>query len=394
MRYIINALLLLVSVHSVAQVPRVFVLDAKILKENRSRVLNKDVTLMPSFRQLIKEAEKALKEGPFSVMEKTNVPPSGDKHDYMSLAPYHWPDSSKHNGLPYLRRDGQTNPEVREYKDKEYMPRLCALVETLGLAYYFTGNETYAEHAARLVRVWFLDAETRMNPNLKYAQAIKGVNEGRGAGLIDSRHFIRLIDGIGLLHSSKHWKNADQKGMQEWFSEFLSWMQTHPNGRHEMEAENNHGTWYDAQRLSMAFFIDSTGLAKKIVASALDRLDKQMDAEGKFPKEMERTISLHYNVFNLEAFYLIASMSEKTGMDIWHQVTPSGKSLKKGFDFLYPYLTQQKVWTGQQIKPFPFDEGYPLLMKAERKYNCRDCEAAVKKIAGPKGDRLREWLVY
>lgn len=372
-----------------AQNPNLFVLNAKSLKTNKAGVVNKNEDLLPAYKQLIKDADKALLEGPFSVMEKKNDPPSGDKHDYMSLAPYFWPDSSKANGLPYIRKDGQTNPEVKDYKDKEYMPKLCELVHTLALAYYFSDNEAYAQHASQLLKVWFLDPATKMNPNLNYAQAIKGVNDGRGAGLIDARHFIKLIDAINLLNGSKYWKTEDQKGMKQWFSDFLHWMQTSPNGIDEMDAENNHGTWYDALRLSMALYADSTDLAKKIIENAKGRLDKQMDAEGKFPKEMERTIALHYNVFDLDAFFLIAAMGENLNIDMWNYQSPSGKSLKKGFDFLFPYITNQKEWIGQQIKEFPLEEGYGLLVAAAQKYNCKNCKDYIKQLEGDKAKRLR-----
>jgi hypothetical protein len=365
---------------------RVFLLDTKTLKNKKAAVGNNDPELLPAYKQLIKDADKALKEGPFSVMEKKHLPPSGNKHDYMSLAPYHWPDPSKPDGLPYIRKDGETNPEVREYKDKEYMPKLCAMVHTLGLAYFFSGKEIYAQHASLLLRTWFLDTATRMNPNLNYAQAIRGENEGRGAGLIDSRHFMLLIDGIGLLKGSDHWKNEDEAGMKNWFRQFLNWMQTSPNGTWEMNAKNNHGVWYDAQRLSLALFLDSMELARRIVDHALSRLDQQMDEEGKFPREMERTTSLHYSVFNLEAFFRIAQMAEKTGRSIWTYQTTSGKSLQKGFAFLRPYLLQEKKWTGQQIKPFDWSESYPLLMTAAEKLDCRNCRQPVRQAA--KEERL------
>jgi hypothetical protein len=377
-----------------SQSPTVFILNSDALKKNKARINANDASILPAYKKLLQDAEKALKEGPFSVMEKKHLPPSGDKHDYMSLAPYHWPDPAKKDGLPYIRKDGQTNPEVKEYKDKEYMPKLCELVRTLSLAYYFSGEERYAEHATKLLKVWYLDPETKMNPNLNFAQAIKGVNTGRGAGLIDARHFMKVVDAIGLLQTSKHWTAKDQQGMKDWFSAFLTWMQTSPIGRDEMDAKNNHGTYYDALRLSMALLIDSTTLAKKIVANATKRLDSQMDAEGKFPLEMERTIALHYNVFDLEAFFWIASMSEKTGFDFWNYTSPSGASLKKGFDFLYPYITNQKEWTGQQIKPYPLDEGYGVLLTAEEKYNCKDCREKVLKMAGTDAAKLQELLLY
>ncbi|HEV7783554.1 MAG TPA: alginate lyase family protein [Chitinophagaceae bacterium] len=374
--------------------PVVFVLDAAALAANKSNIQAGDAAALAAYKLLIKDANAALKFGPVSVMEKKNDPPSGNKHDYMSLAPYHWPDPTKADGLPYIRKDGETNPEVKEYKDKEYMPKLCAEVHTLALAYYFSDDKVYAEHAAKLVRVWFLDTATRMNPNLNFAQAIRGVTIGRGAGMIDSRHFVKLIDAIGLLQGSKYWTGADQKGMQQWFGELLQWMATSKNGIDEMNAGNNHGAWYDAQKLSMALFTGNMELAKKTVVSAQDRLDKQMDDAGQFPKEMERTTSMHYTTFVMEAFFNIALMADDAGMDLWNYTSPSGKSLKNAFDVLRPYLIKKKEWQGQQIKDFEYEEGYFLLMEAGRRFNCKSCRDEVRSLAGDKAERLRINLFY
>lgn len=369
--------------------PQVYAMNAGALQQNKVKVQNKDAAIMPSYKALLKEADKFLQFGPVSVMEKKNNPPSGDRHDYMSLAPYFWPDPSKADGLPYIRKDGQTNPEVKEYKDKDNMPKLCEAVNTLGLAYYLSGNEAYAQHASKLLRVWFLDTATKMNPNLNYGQAIKGQNDGRGSGIIDTRHFIKVIDGIGLLDGSKYWTAADEAGMKTWFADFLNWMQTSKNGKDEMKAPNNHGVWYDAQRMAIACFTNDDALAKQIVANAEKRLDKQMDSTGRLPLEMQRTIALHYTNFAMEAYFLIATMGEETGADFWNYTSPSGKSLKKGFDALRPYITSEKQWDGQQIKDFEFDEAYPILIAGYKKYDCKDCINAVKNIAGDKLPRIR-----
>jgi hypothetical protein len=372
----------------------VFAMNMDVLKENRSRIAAKDEILMPAYKQLLKDADAALRFGPVSVMEKTNMPPSGDKHDYMSLAPYFWPDPTKADGLPYIRKDGQTNPEVKDYKDKEYLPKLCGDVHTLALAYYFSGEKMYAGHAAKLIRVWFLDAATRMNPNLNFGQAIKGVTTGRGAGMIDTRHFVKLIDAIGLISDSKAWTSDDQQKMKQWAADFLHWMQTSKIGIDEMNANNNHGAWYDAQRLSLALYIDSMSLAKRIVKNAAARLDQQLNEEGLFPKELERTISLHYSAFVMHAFFNIANMAKYTGIDLWNHITPSGKSLKKAFVTLQPFLSKEKEWTRTQIKPFEFEDGYALLMDGAKQYNCKNCEQSVKTIAGDKAKRLRINLIY
>jgi len=370
-------------------VPVIFSYDAAILSANKSKIKANDLLLCAAYKQLLKDADKALNLKPMSVMEKTNKPPSGDKHDYMSLAPYFWPDPSKPNGLPYLRKDGETNPEVKDYKDKEYLPKLCEAVNTLALAYYFSGNNKYADHAAQLIRVWFLNKDTRMNPNLNYAQAMKGLNDGRGAGLIDTRHLIKVVEGIGFLNSSKSWSAADQRGMVQWFTDFLNWMQTSKNGMDEMNAKNNHGVWYDAQRLSFSLFTGQKDVAKKIVLHVQIRLDKQMDDNGNFPAELERTNSLHYTVFVVEPLFMIAQMAKPTGIDLFNYTSTSGKSLSKAFYALQPYLTQEKKWTGQEIKKFDFDEAIPLLVYGTDKYNCTACTAAFKKMPADKTEKLR-----
>jgi len=372
-----------------AQQPIVFAVDGEVLVKSKARINAKDALIIPAYKQLLKDADKAMDFGPVSVMEKKNNPPGGDRHDYMSLAPYYWPDPAKADGLPYIRKDGETNPEVKEYKDKEYMPKLCEVVHTLGIAYYFSADPKYAEHSARLLRVWFLDSATKMNPNLNYAQAMKGSNTGRGAGLIDSRHFIKVTDAIGLIQQSKYWTAKDQQGMVQWFRDFLNWMQTSKNGKDEMNAKNNHGDWYDAQRLSFALFTGDKSLARNIVLNVQNRLEKQMDDAGMFPLEMERTTSLHYTGFAIEAFFLVAQMGEEVGMDFWNYTSPSGKSLKRAFDVYYPYITKEKSWTGQQIKDFDFEEAYPLLVAGAKHFNCTNCTAGIKSIAADKAGKLR-----
>lgn len=374
--------------------PVLFTLNAEALAHNKNRIAAADASILPAYQQLLKEAVKALEFGPVSVMEKVNTPPSGNKHDYMSLAPYYWPDPAKADGLPYIRKDGQTTPEVKDYKDKEYMPKLCEEVNTLALAYYFSGEKLYAAHAVKLVRVWFLDTATKMNPNLNFGQAMKGHNTGRGAGLIDTRHFVKLIDALGLLEASAEFTQADKQGMQQWFAEFLNWMQTSKNGLEELAAKNNHGAWYDAQRIAMALYIGDEQQAKNIALNAAERLDAQMDDAGRFPKEMERTISLHYTNFVMLAFFDIAKMSGKAGVDFWNITTPSGKSLQKAFAEMKPYLTKEKAWHGQQIKSFNTEDAFPILLDAAVQWNCASCKEDVNKLAAENAAKLRFNLLY
>jgi hypothetical protein len=368
--------------------PSEVLLNKVKLLEVKQKIKAGDPTYTKAYNVLIKMADKALGKGPYSVVNKTKVPPSGDKHDYISLAPYYWPNPNTKDGLPYIRKDGKRNPEVEDYQDRIDMPQMVEEVEALALAFFYSDDEKYASHASKLVKVWFLEKETKMNPNLNFAQAIKGENEGRGAGLIESRHFIEVIESVKLLYGSKSWTDYDDKMLKKWFADFLNWMQTSPNGTDEIDAPNNHGTWYDAQRLSFALYSGDLELAKRIANNVAVRLDKQMDDFGSFPKELERTIALHYSTFNLHAFFVIAEMAETTGVDLWNLQTPSSKSLKKGFDFIYPYLSRERRWKGQQIKPFDFSEGAPILIKAATKFNCTKCIKAIDKLGLREVDRL------
>ncbi|MHC1705652.1 MAG: alginate lyase family protein [Tenuifilaceae bacterium] len=368
--------------------PSEVLLNKTMLLEAKQKITAGDATYSKAYDVLIKMANKALSKGPYSVVNKTKLPPSGDKHDYVSLAPYYWPNPDTKDGLPYIRKDGKRNPEVEDYQDRLYMPQMIEEVEALSLAYFYSDDEKYASHAAKLVKTWFLEKETMMNPNLNFAQAIKGQNEGRGAGLIESRHFIEVIESVKLLNGSSSWSDNDNKMLKKWFADFLNWMQTSPNGIDEFDTPNNHGTWYDVQRLSYALYLDDLELAKNIANNATSRLDKQMDNFGSFPKELERTIALHYSTFNLHAFFVIAEMAEGIGVDLWNIQTPSSKSLKKGFDFIYPYLTKEKEWKGQQIKPFDFGEGAPILIKAAAKFNCDKCIKAIDKLGLKEENRL------
>ncbi len=362
-------------------------LDFNELAQKKA-LLEKDKNLQPAYKELIKNAEDLLGYKPVSVMEKKEYPPSGTKHDYMSIGPYWWSDPTKADGLPYIRKDGEVNPEVKSYPDKNNMPKLCENVYTLGLAYYFSGNEKYAAHAAKLMQVWFLDTATRMNPNVNFGQAIKGITTGRAEGIIDTRQFIFALDGVQLIKNSKAWTTANDKALKSWFTQYLNWLNTSKIGLDELNAKNNHGVWFDAQAIAIADYLADKKEVKNIIERATNRLDVQMNNAGLFPMELERTTSLHYSVFILNAFNIVAQIAEKNGVDFYHLQTKSGKSFQKGFDAILPFISQKEKWTYQEIKPFHFSDAFALLLRGKSKMNCSECDEAIKKAAEQKNVEL------
>jgi len=302
-------------------------------------------------RALINDAEKAMLAGPFSVMEKTRTPPSGDKHDYMSVGPYWWPDPAKPDGLPYVRKDGETNPErLAAGTDAGAMKKMHAAVGALALAWRETREERYAERAALLLRAWFLDAATRMNPNLNFGQAVPGRVEGRGIGIIDTAYLVRLCEELRWLRSSNAWSAADATAMRVWMAAYLDWLLRSRNGLDEAGQKNNHGTWYDAQVAALALYTGRPELARRVLEEAREkRIAAQIEPDGSQPLELARTKGLSYSTMNLRAFFELAAMGERVGLDLWRYQTKDGRGLRTALEYLAPYADPSREWPGRQI---------------------------------------------
>lgn len=369
--------------------PETFLLNAEVLQARKLLLKKGDKSLKKALVELKAMADKALTQGPYSVTYKSKIPPSGDKHDYMSVGPYWWPDSSKTDGLPYIRKDGQVNPERYSIKDADYHNSLCEDVYVLGLAWFFTNEEKYAAHADKLLKVWFLDPETKMNPNLNFGQAIPGRMNGRGIGIIDTRNLARLIDGVQLVKNSKSMEPETYAGVQRWYKAFLTWMTTSPIGLDEADEFNNHGTWYDVQVVSMALFTGQKEYAKKILEDQTKkRIETQLKEDGSQPHEIARTLSWNYSAMNLNGFFELASLGDRAGVDLWHYKTPSGKSLKTAFAWMLPYAQGKKKWEHKQIKAIHFEEFAKMAEMVSGKYPDVDISGLAKISEGKDYARL------
>jgi hypothetical protein len=352
-----------------------------------------DESVAKALKKLITDADKALAVVPPSVMQKTKVPPSGDKHDYMSIAPYYWPNPATKDGLPYQRKDGKVNPESREEAANDTLrARLVGTtVETLALGYYFTGDEKYAEHAAKVLRTWFLDPATKMTPHFRFAQAVPGVNDGRGTGLIEARGLADAADAASLLVGSKYWSAADQQALVAWGEVYFEWLTASKNGQDEHAAKNNHGTWYDVQAVKWALVLGRMEKAKELcIAAGPGRIGVQVEPDGKQPLELVRTASFSYSCFNLLALSTLAGLSEHAGVDLWHHKTADGRSIRAALDFLVPYLGKNpKPWTLQQIHESKPDEVLPVLRAAALVYGEDRYESLLKEYADHRSKRLQ-----
>jgi len=325
--------------------------DFSKLTQVKKQIEQGNKTYLAAYNTLMERADEALSEGTFSVTSKLRTPPSGDKHDYLSMGPYWWPDSTKSDGLPYIRKDGVVNPETRgAFVDVTAKNKFFNNVEVLGWAFYFSSNKEYADKALELLEAWFIDPETRMNPNLNFAQGIPGRMDGRGIGIIDWAGINRLISPIEILEANHILKGDIKQKLHEWFEEYLNWLLTSKYGIDEDEYFNNHGTWYDAQVIAIQQWIGKTDDAKqRLETTTKARIASQIEPDGSQPHELARTKSLGYSTMNLRGFLHLVKLGNNVGVSLWNFETGDGRSIKGALDYLMPFALHQKDWEHQQL---------------------------------------------
>ncbi|WP_292070942.1 alginate lyase family protein [Brevundimonas sp. UBA7534] len=341
------------------------------LEAARQRLAAGDAALQPAWARLKARADEALERAPYTVVDKTMTPASGDKRDYMSMGPYWWPDPSKPDGLPYIRRDGRFNPERDgDGFDVTDLENLSQDVQALALAHYFTGDRRYADKAAQMIRVWFLDPATRMNPNFNHGQAVPGRVSGRAEGVIDAHRLARVVEAAGLLEPTGALTPGDQSELKTWFGDLVEWMATSPIGREERAARNNHGLYYDTLITHFALFAGLDEVARVVSERAAgDRLDAQIAPDGSWPHELSRSRSLHYSTWTMAAAFDLADEARCVDVDLWNHRGPDGRSLRAATDFLAAWAGREQDWPWPELDKTETQSLYEVLLRAAREWN-------------------------
>lgn len=376
--------------------PLAFIQDNQLAEIKRQ--LAEGTAAVPTreaYEQLLASAEHALHQPDFSVTDKGMTPPSGSKHDYLSLSAYWWADEDKADGLPWIRRDGKVNPASKDNQsDGVRLAAFSAQVQDLTLAWYFSGQQRFADKAASLLRTWFITPSTRMNPNLNYAQGVPGIAPGRNAGVLDGRYFAtRVVDALLMLHGNPAWSAQDEQQIHQWMTEYLHWLLNDPLALKERKTGNNHGNWYATQVAGIAWYLDQPEAIAQMVALTQSKLDSQLTADGRQPLELARTRSFHYSYFNLQAVTLLAVLAQKNGIDLWHYQTPTGSGILRALDFLAPYSDQAKVWPYKSLDRVGV-RLVPLLSRADNaiaqpRYT-RQILAASYRLAAPNREQIHK----
>ncbi|WP_346316031.1 alginate lyase family protein [Chitinophaga sp. YIM B06452] len=322
---------------------------------------------------IIAKAEWAMQQQPVTVTAARSARSAGGIHDFYSEGDYWWPNPASADS-PYIQKDGQTNPD-NFVAHRQAMVRFSRVVGALAAAYVAEGKKEYLEHARKHILAWFVSDGTRMNPNLQYAQAIKGRATGRGIGIIDTVHFIEIAQALRIMEKAGVLRDADLAAVKSWFAAYLRWMTEHPYGKDEMNAKNNHGTCWVMQVAAFSAFLEDkqwTDFCIRRYKEVL--LPNQMAEDGSFPLELRRTKPYGYALFNLDAMATVCQILSTPENDLWKYTAEAGKTIGKGVAYMYPYVEDKGKW------PFAKDVMYwdqwpvahPFLLFGAAAYNNKD----------------------
>jgi hypothetical protein len=307
--------------------------------------------MAPQAEALKQSLATALTAGPWSVTFARPGVAGLAAQDYFSEGPFWWPDPKNRDG-PYIRRDGERNPDRFDRNHDDLIAMASALM-SLGMGAALLGDRRCSERAAEVASVWFVDAKTRMNPNLEHGQAVRGVVSGRAEGLIDTVSLIYAVQGLALVDAAGELDSRVASGVRNWFVDYLQWMRTSRIGREEQKSGNNHSTWWAAQAAAYASFTGNSAVQKELWDEYRTYLvPEQIRPDGSCPREETRNESLHYSAYNLDAFSLLCRQAQVAQVDLWTFRDPSGASLLKSIDYLLPYVEDPAAWRKQQITPF------------------------------------------
>eukprot|EP00040_Diaphanoeca_grandis_P012246 m.62262 g.62262 ORF g.62262 m.62262 type:complete len:539 (+) comp23120_c1_seq1:120-1736(+) len=440
------------------------------LLRSRQAILSNDVWALAALKSMESDADMWVDSPPLSVMNKSTIPPSGDKHDYMSLDKYYWPCNkpppgvrtatfrensdptcakgvrdglycclescgvcggkgcSDHTGgkpgcclsnilnanqscnthdppcmlqkgtppfcngttgLPWIRHDGVTNPDMANY-DHDRLINMTSAVISLSRAYYFGRQQQYGMTAAMLLRTWFLDSATAQSPTsgLNYGHFIPGVTNGSHGAMIDIHEWAELVDAVAMLRCASNethtatdntdnsntdatadsvWSTDDDEALRAWFKVFLNWMNTSPLAQGELNATNNHGVWFDVQVVAIARFVNDSTTFNQAVARSHSRVEDSIRPNGTMPAELARTKSWSYSEFCLDAFFHLASLMIDDSL--WKYTTAEGASIQKALDWQLQYVgAHAPPWPYQQIEPFTSNCTQNMITQCETSY--------------------------
>ena len=372
----------------------------------REDLLNHDSKYKPAAEALIASARAILPETPPSILDRPDdiMIFSDDPHDFVSIGKYCWPNPDTPDGMPWVQKDGYINEDEYEKYDTERQTKMVNNVRTLSLAYFFSGDEVFAQKVVDHINAWFINPESRVNPNYDYGQVIPGVNNNKGntAGVIQGQILVEMLAGVSLIRGSKAYTADVDRGLKSWVSDMYEWMITAPIAVKEDVATNNHSVAYDQSLLAYCMFTGNTTKITEILAAFPSRrIFAQIEPDGEQPRETQRTLGYNYTFYNIKHFLEICEMA-KPYAPYLYSANQGGRCIDKAVEYAAYYVDKDiSEWPFQQVSNW---EGTQVNMawQAYRAHSFNPSnpthmaqfEACRQQHPTKFQDNNRNWLIY
>jgi hypothetical protein len=293
-------------------------------------------------KRILEAGAKYISQAPLTITAFLAKRSAGGLHDFYSQADYFWPNPKDPNG-PYLNRDGQSNPENFD-EHRKVMVALSIQMPALTAAWLLTGDRSYGQQACAHLRAWFVSPETRMNPNLLYAQAVQGSSTGRSYGIIDTLHLVEVARAASFLMSGML-SPQDGAAVKNWFASYLDWLSHSERGMQERDTTNNHAFCWALQAAEFARLAGDDAARKEVYQRYREiLLPNQMDENGSYPRELARTKPYSYSIFNFDVMAGLCQSLQGLAPDPSTFHLADGRGLCKAAEFIYPYLKDKRAW--------------------------------------------------
>tara|TARA_Y100001980_G_C14556270_1_gene347152 strand:- start:5357 stop:6544 length:1188 start_codon:yes stop_codon:yes gene_type:complete len=339
-----------------------------------------DPALVAALKEIVEDADAALEQPIVNVVDEGALPPSGDPHDYFSYSTYWWPDPDNPDG-PYIWRDGVTNPD-RYTSDVSRLGAMRDAVSSLVPAWYFTGDERYAERAVQQLRAWYLDPATRMNPNMQFGQKRRGHDYNSHSGILEALRMEWVVDCAILLEDFPGWTKQDENGLRRWFGDYSTWLVESFEGGEESMQPNNHGTWYNYQLILYSIYGGKPELAHTHLELMPARIFKQVFMDGRQPQELIRTNALSYSIYNARALVGVARLGRHLDFDLFAYRSTEGRSIRLAIDYLTPFILGKEEWPGNQLRPAGTGSAAELYWNAALGFQEREFADILRQLEG------------
>ncbi len=284
--------------------------------------------------RVLTEAKDALKRPIETITTRKSPRKDGDPHEYYSELSFAQSDLVPRTARSF--RDHATL--LRQFSNS---------VATLTAAYVLTHEDAYALRAGQHLYAWFVQPETRMNPQLAFAgfDPREKSAVGQPSGIIDAVPLAEIARSMSFLVDTAALSPPDFETTHQWFASLLEWMNTAREPVIAREAKD---------RTASAWLLLASAISRSLRNSAVldacthrfrkPTLRNQITAGGVFPREIVTAFPFRNTLLNFELLTAACQLLSTSFDPLWQYELEDGPGMRAVVALLFPVLQDRAKW--------------------------------------------------